>query len=416
MSLNLLIYLKRCKVNSAGKSPLFIRISINGQRVEVALKRSIDPQNWDSKRQCVSGRNDEVRSINDQIQAFKLAIYNHYNKLIAKSETIRAIEIKNAFLGIDRKRKTVIEVFEYHNKQMQEQIGNGYSIATFKKYVGCLTHVKTFMQKHYHSNVFLDCIDFEFITEFEHYLRVVKNCSNNTTVKYIKNFKKIINMARGYGWLQNDPFVRYKAKINVIVKEILDETELSLLQSRNFTINRLQFVKDIFVFCCFTGLSYSDVKKLTNTNIIVGIDGNNWIVISRTKTNILSKIPLLPPAEEILRKYKDNPLCGNSGLLLPVLSNQKMNAYLKEIADCCHIKKNLTFHAARHTFATTVAISNKVPLETLSKIMGHTSVKYTQQYGKVNEFKISEDMNFLRIKYSSPEELIHVQEFTSQVS
>ena len=239
------------------------------------------------------------------------------------------------------------------------------------------------------------------MTEFDYYLRAIKNCNNNTTVKYVKLFKKIIRIGLGNGWIEKDPFINYKEKSKEVEREFLKDFELKAIEEKEFSIHRLQQVKDVFVFCCHTGLAYVDVEKLSKQYIVRGIDGGNWIQQNRTKTDTRSSIPILPPAEVILEKYAHDPYCVANGKLLPVSSNQKMNAYLKEIADVCGITKNLTVHLARHTFATTVTLSNDVPIESVSRMLGHRSIKTTQHYAKILDRKVSNDMQLLRKKYAN---------------
>lgn len=239
-------------------------------------------------------------------------------------------------------------------------------------------------------------IDHAFITDYEFWLRSVRKCANNAAVKYIKNFKKIVRICMANGWLDKDPFINYKSKVKVVERVFLTHTEIQTLLNKSFVSERLELVRDIFIFSCFTGLAYVDVKKLTKENLNIGIDGHKWIFTHRQKTDTPSRIPILPTAEGILEKYKDHPQCINSNILLPILSNQKMNAYLKEIADVCEINKELTFHIARHTFATTVTLSNGVPIESVSKMLGHTNIKTTQHYAKILDQKISTDMQVLK--------------------
>ena len=203
------------------------------------------------------------------------------------------------------------------------------------------------------------------------------------------------------GWLTKDPFANYKAKVKEVIREFLTEQEIQSLMEKEFVSERLELVRDIFVFSCFSGLAYIDVKQLSKDNIVLGIDGDKWINKNRQKTDTNSKIPLLPTAQYILDKYANHPVCVNEDKLLPIFSNQKMNAYLKEIATVCGINKELTFHIARHTFATTVTLSNGVPIETVSKMLGHTNLKTTQHYAKILDKKISEDMQVLKAKFNT---------------
>ncbi|MFV5701756.1 tyrosine-type recombinase/integrase [Flavobacterium sp. XS2P12] len=265
-----------------------------------------------------------------------------------------------------------------------------------------MKHTIEFLQWKYSvSDIDIKHIDHSFITEYEFYLRSVRKCANNTAVKYIKNFKKIIKICISNGWLDKDPFADYKSKIREVERDYLTQEEVQDIYSKVFATERLNQVKDIFVFSCFTGLTYIDVKNLTVSNISMGIDGGKWIFTHRQKTETASRIPLLPIPEELILKYANHPQCINEDKLLPVLSNQKMNSYLKEIADVCGIKKDLTFHIARHTFATTVTLTNGVPMESVSKMLGHKNIRTTQHYAKVLDRKVSEDMDLLKSKLSN---------------
>lgn len=402
MSLRVLFYLRRYKLTSQKKCPIFLRITFNGVRAEMALKRNVAPESWDSKRQAVKGKSPEANSINEQIRVFEMRIYDIYNKLVGNGEVFNANKLKDLFLGQNRNQITIGYAFQFHNKRLEAQIGKQFAKGTYDRYVICFKLLQEFMGHRYgKKDFYLNEIDLAFINEFDFYLRTKRNCCNNTTVKYLKNLKKIINFSKSMGWIINDPFVYYKAKLEEVDKEILTQEELNKLISKTFAIARMQQVKDVFLFCCLTGLSYSDVKKLNDKNIFIGMDGNKWIQISRTKTNVLTKVPLVPIAIEILDKYKNCEQCLKDNKLLPVLSNQKYNSYLKEMADCLGIEKNLTSHTARHTFATTVTLNNRIPLETVSKMLGHKSLKTTQIYSKVTEVKLSDDMASLMNKYEN---------------
>jgi len=231
-------------------------------------------------------------------------------------------------------------------------------------------------------------------------------CSNNTAVKYIKNFNKIIKICLANDWLDKNPFNNYKSKIKEVERDFLSEEELQAILNKDFKTDRLSLVRDIFIFSCFTGLAYIDVKNLTKSHISIGIDGEKWIYTHRQKTESASKIPIIPITQMIIDKYENHPQSNNQDVLLPILSNQKMNAYLKEIAAICEIEKELTFHIARHTFATTVTLTNGVPIESVSKMLGHKNIKTTQHYAKILDKKVSEDMQVLRLKFSQSTTLL----------
>lgn len=226
-------------------------------------------------------------------------------------------------------------------------------------------------------------LNYEFIADYEFWLKSERRCDHNTTVKYLSNFKKIVHIAIKNGWLGRDPFVGFKMTKREVDRRFLVEDELNRIINKTFSVSRMSQARDIFVFCCYTGLAYAGVKKLTREEITIGIDSEKWIWTSRQKTDTTTRVPLLPPALEILERYKEHPQCLNEGRLLPVLSNQKMNSYPKEIADACEITKKMTFHTARHTFAPTVTLSNGVPVETVGKMLEHRNLKTTQHYARI---------------------------------
>lgn len=244
---------------------------------------------------------------------------------------------------------------------MQELIGKDYTKSTLQRYQTCLMHCRDFMHwRNKASDIEVSKIDFAFLTDFEYYLRSVRRCSNNSAIKYIKNLGKIVRYCIGNGWIKVDPYLNYKPKSKPVVREAVNKSELERLEHKVFSIERLTIVRDIFLFSCYTELSYVDVQKLKRNSISEGIDGKLWIMTKRHKTGVVSKIPLLPIPQAIVFKYSNHPICLANGSVLPVSSNQKMNAYLKEVADLCGIKKTLTFHIARHTFATTITLNNGV--------------------------------------------------------
>jgi site-specific recombinase XerD len=278
-------------------------------------------------------------------------------------------------------------------------IGKDFAENTYKRYLTSLSHTKEFLKYKFNLNdISIHRIDLAFINDYDFYLRTVKKCNNNSTIKYIRNFGKIVKQCYANGWIERDPFLGYKGKVKKTDRVYLTEDEIQFIVDKSFATQRLSLVRDIFIFSCFTGLAYVDVKNLTPSHLVIGIDGVKWIYKNRQKTEVESRIPLLPIPEQILKKYENNPAANNTETLLPVLSNQKMNAYLKEIADLCGINKELTFHIARHTFATTITLSNDVPIETVSKMLGHKDLRSTQHYAKIVDKKVSHDMAILKQK------------------
>lgn len=399
-TISILFYLKRAKVNSQGLTPIFQRITIDGKRLDKSTGKYIDSTKWSSVLSKMKGLSEEARTINGHLENLKALVLKSESNLLKKDIPINDETLKNEMFGKKERQRMLVPIFQDHNDKMRTLVGNEYAPGTLERYKTSLRHTIAFLQwKYAVSDIEINKIDHCFITEYEFYLRSVRKCANNTAVKYIKNFHKVINICLANDWISKNPFSNYKSKLKEVIREYLSPEEIEMMMNKKFVSNRLEIVRDIFVFSCFTGLAYIDVKQLTPNNISFGIDGDKWIFKNRQKTDTTSKIPLLPIALSIVNKYASHPICLNKNLLLPILSNQKMNAYLKEIADVCGINKELTFQIARHTFATTVTLSNGVPIETVSKMLGHTNLKTTQHYAKILDIKISNDMMLLKEKF-----------------
>lgn len=398
-NLSLLFFLKKRINYTEGPVAIYIRFSVDGKRAEASTGKTCDPKKWNSKAKRASGTKEDIKSLNAHLDELQSQILKIQKWMILNDEHITAESLKNRFIGKAEKVRTLISVFEDHNLKMRTLVGKEFEKSTLQRYETALMHTRDFMKwKHNISDIPVSNINFEFLNEFEYYLRSVRNCANNSAIKYIKNLGKIVRICLGNGWLTVDPYINYKPKTTKVHRVVLTKDELSKIAEKHFFIERLNQVRDIFLFSCYTGLAYVDVRKLKRSEVEKGIDGKLWIYTHRQKTDSLSRIPLLPMALNIIRKYEEHPQCITDDLLLPVISNQKMNAYLKEIADVCGIDKLLTFHIARHTFATTVTLNNGVPIETVAKMMGHSSIKTTQIYAKVLDHKISNDMEVLRSK------------------
>lgn len=405
-SFNLLFYVKKTKINSRGEAPIYLRITIDGRVTEISVKRNAKPQLWNSAGQKLNGNSEAIKSFNFYLKTFEQRIFDAYHELMMDKDLITCESLKNKLLGTEIKSRMLIPIFQDHNDRMEKLVGKEFAIGTLGRYKTCMSHTKAFLKwKFKVSDIDIKKIDYAFLNDFEFYLRTEKSCNNNSAVKYLKNFGKIIRICLANGWLDKDPYLNYQSKFNEVTRVFLNEEELENLTTKDFKNERLSLVRDIFLFSCYTGLAYIDTQKLTHQNINLGLDGNKWIFTKRQKTKTTSNIPLLPQAENIVEKYKDNKTCINSGKLLPVLSNQKMNAYLKEIADLCGIEKELTYHIARHTFATTVTLSNGVSIESVSKMLGHKSIKTTQHYAKILDSKVSQDMKNLKLVFQQKENI-----------
>ncbi len=400
LSLSILFYIKKSKADLQGKSNIYLRITTDGKRAECSIYRKVKTDRWNPKSQRALGNSAEAQEINRQIELTKNKIYKLQQQFLNKDKNYDAVDLRDAYLGKGKALKMLLEIFQEHNDKVDSLVGKDFAAGTAERYRTSKKHVADFIKQKYRKNdIPVQDVDHKFITGLEYYLKTTRKCAHNSAIKYITNFKKIIRIAHANDWIDKDPFLHWKAKLKIVEREFLTEEEIQKIIELDLKMERLDQVRDIFVFCCFTGLAYADVKKLNRGDISVGADGEEWVKTKRSKTDTRSNIPILPIAKVIIEKYQDNELLKEKDLVLPVLSNQKMNAYIKEIATLAGITKNLTFHLARHTFATTVTLTNGVPIESVSKMLGHTNLKTTQHYAKILDMKVSKDMAILRSKF-----------------
>jgi integrase len=396
-------FVLRAYLAKDGKAPLYVAVTVNKEKCLIGLKQSIDLANWDVDKGIPKGNRDQVKILNSYLDEVRLALGNCYKDMMLKGRLPSAATIKNLYLGEADENFTLTKLFTYHNESSTEDL----KWSTLKHYYVTQRYLIKFLEEAYKvSDIYLRELNYKFVKDFEVYLRNhkpkdhQKPLNNNGVMKHIIRLKKMVNLAQNLRWIDNDPFATYKLKMQKVNREQLSEVELKAIESKNLSIERLDMVRDMFVFSCYTGLSYVDMINLTPQHIIAGSDGDRWIRTCREKTLIPVNVPLLPQALNILDKYEGNIRSLSDGRIFPTVSNQKVNSYLKELTDLCSITKNVTFHIARHTFATTVTLSNGVPIETVSKILGHTKITTTQIYAKVVERKLKEDMDALRKRMS----------------
>ncbi|MDM1444659.1 site-specific integrase [Myroides odoratimimus] len=382
-------------------SMIYARVTVNGQRTEISLKIKISSLLWDSVRGKLKGKSNEVNKINEHIERVRSLITDSYHTLIQQKKVVSIGTVKTMFLGMDDSQMSVIKLIEYHNTISLGKLTQG----TLKNYTATTKYIKKFLFSNYNRNdIFLNELNYKFIFDFESYLRSCKPIhshqplSNNGIMKHLERVKKLVNLAVTMEWIEKDPFSKFKLKYEKTSRSFLSRAELDILVKKRFKREQLQAVLDMFLFCCYTGLAFIDIFELKPSNIVVGSDNKLWIFSQRVKTKITIQVPLLPEALKLIEKYKCNSSAMELGKIFPVISNQKMNAYLKQIGSVCKINKNLSFHMARHTFATTLTLNNGVPMESVSKMLGHTAMRTTQIYAKVLEYKLSEDMENLRLK------------------
>lgn len=401
-TLNVLFYIKKTVTLKDGQHPIYCRITVNGSRAEFSVNRTITAGTWNQQAGKSSGKDQASKSLNQHLEQIKAQIYAAQTELIRQQGQVTAVGIKSTVLGLDEKPVMVLALYDEHNQKLLQLIDNGISKSTYIRHCTTRSHLSRFMIKRYRLNdIPVRDVSNAFIREFDHYLRVDRKCNNNSSVKYQKNFKKIIKYALDNGWIGKDPFTGIRYRFDQTNKPFLTSEELALLSKKNIEFQRLIQIRDIFLFCCFTGLSFVDVKSLRKSDLKTEPNGRIWIEKPRQKTKVLAQIPLLPEAFRIVNLYKTFPGKKDPDLVLPVPSNQKMNAYLKEIATICGIDKDLTTHVARHTFATTIALANHIPMEVIAKVLGHSSTKETGVYAVVEKQMIGREM----------ERLMHPAEF-----
>ena len=383
---------------------IYARVTVNHKRVNISVKRKVTLALWNQKSQKAMGKSTEARQINQYLSLAQNKLFQCYQDLQYKGELITAKLIKDNYLGEGENSKTLQELLEYHAQKIKGTL----AIGTIRNFGITEGYINKFLEKDLKaSDVYLNKLDYKFISDFATFLHNYrpkghpKEMGNNTIMKHVQRFRKIITLGYHIEWIDKDPFVRWKPTYEKRERPFLTDNELSNLETHYFPVQRLERVRDLFVFSCYTGISYSDIMNLTPANILKGIDGYDWIFTNRQKTKSPVKVPLLPKAMELIHKYGNHPMTEITGSLFPRITNEKANFYLKEIAVAIGLKKNLTFHMARHTFATTVTLSNGVPIETVSKLLGHSKIATTQIYARVIERKVSDDMQKLRAQFSN---------------
>lgn len=392
-TLSVLFIIKKAKLLKNGEAPICMRITVNKRVAEVMIKRSIPIDLWNQKKECSKGKDRVAAELNHYINTVRAKVLQIHRELEIDNKPITADIIKDCFYGRDKVQRSLLEVYAEHNEKCRALIGKEYTESTVTKFDTSINRLKEYIRSCYHrDDIMLAELDGQFIRDFDFWLKTKKHCQNNSALKHLKNLKKIVRIALANDWIKKDPFYGIHFKQEEVNVEFLSREELDILMNKEFTIKRLEQVRDVFVFCCFTALVFVDVQQLSREHLIKDNNGALWIRKARQKTNQMCNVPVLSIPQRILRKYEDNAECIKKGVLLPVISNQRMNAYLKEIADLCGITKRLTTHVARHTAATVVFLANDVSMENVSKILGHSNIRMTQHYAKVLDSSIMRDM------------------------
>ena len=376
-----------------GKVPLCARITIDGEKVKFSLKSEVSSSIWDPKSGRAKGQTKEALQLNRYLDSIKGQIITHHHNLSEVNEVVTATMVRDAFLGTNIKSNTLLKVFEEFNDRQEKLIGIDIAQSTFNKYDLTFRRLQEFLKvKLKKTDILLGQVDQNFVLDFEAYLKTEYRLDTNSSEKLMRIFKRITTMCFRNGQMQRDPFCGHQLKKVKKDRGYLTKSELESILGFTPDSKRLEKVRDIFLFCCFTGFDYSTTAALTEKHIITDDDGNQWIETHRIKTKIASKVKLLDIPVAILKKYEAK---RDGDFLLPVMSNAKYNLYLKEIASACGIEKRVTSHLARHTFATTVTYANGVSIESISKMLGHTKISTTQIYARTVDKTVSDEMDSL---------------------
>ena len=394
-SFRVLFFLKKTRLLKNGEASVCMRITVNGTRVENNIRKSIDPALWSQAKETARGKSRRACDLNTYIEEARIKLYQIFCELEQQNRPVAAHLLQELFFGQEKPEevRTLLGTMQEHNDQCRALVGTDYALITVRRYESCRRYLAELIRQRYgKEDLPLTEVNGELVRAFAFYLKTEKGCQQNTVIRYMKCLKKITNLACANDWMAKDPFLGIRFHEKEVVREFLTMDELQTIYHKEFPLERLTLVRDVFIFAAFTGLAFIDVQQLAPEHIVRDNNGNLWIRKPRQKTKNMCNIPLLDIPQEILRKYADHPTCRKKGVLLPVPCNQKMNSYLKEIADICMIRKNLTTHCARHSYATSVCLANGVSLENVAKMLGHSNIKMTQHYARVLDSSILRDM------------------------
>ncbi|NCD69084.1 site-specific integrase [Mucilaginibacter agri] len=392
-SFGLLFFLKQPRNYESGPMYVYLKITVDGVPKEMSVKRNWEHSRWNGKGGRASGTKEDAKQLNVYLDSLQSKVYDAKQRLMETGQVVTSSAIIEIVNGAEQRKRGLMAMFKEHNDAMKKMIGKGVAKGTWTNFNTSYRHSLDFLKANYQTDeINILSLNLEFVKRLYNWFRTEKKLGHNSALKNIANVKKIVISCVDNGWLKTDPFLKFDETREVVSTIYLVKEELQAIANKEITNSRLCRVRDVFIFCCFTGLAFADVKQLKKSEITLGFDSELRIYKNRQKTGTPSLIPLLPIAKMILSKYENDPECLATDQLLPVLSNQKYNVYLKEIANICGIAKELKTHVARHTFGTTVTLANNVPLESIKDMMGHKSLRQTLHYAKITGMKINEDM------------------------
>ena len=403
-SFSVLFFIKKAKLLKNGEAPVCMRIIVNGCMVDISIKRSCPVNLWNQAKENSKGKDRMSVELNHYIEIIRSRIHQIYRELETSDKVITVDLVRKLYYGVDEESKTLLQVFREHNEQSRKLIGKDFVSKTVQRYETTTRYLEEFIKKEYQlSDIALNNLEANFISKFDAFLKIEKGCAQNSAITRLKNLKKIIRIALENDWIKKDPFAYYRFKLEETDPEFLTMDEIKIIIGKEFTIKRVEQVRDVFVFCSFTGLAFIDLYNLKEENIKTFFDDGEWIVIHRQKTGTEADIKLLDYPKQIMEKYRG--LCKD-GRVFPVPPYRSCLRSLKRLGKKCGITKPLSWHVSRHSFATSVCLSNGVPIETVSSMLGHKDIKTTQVYAKITKEKLSKDVEKLS------QQLNHIEEFT----
>ena len=402
----MIFYLKKEKLKKDGTNPIMGRITVDGTMSQFSCKLSCDPTIWESKGGHAKGKTIAARDVNRELDKIKASIVKHYQEIMMRDNYVTAEKVKNAFLGLEFRYKTLLSAFDQWMEEYARLCEAGMkSKKTLNKYKSVRKHLADFMQMKYNvSDMALKEILPTFAPDFEAYLRTEKRFAPNTVWLYMLPLLMMLHRAVDYGWVARYPFVGYAVHQTETEREFVTKEELQALMNNPSLTPRRAYIRDLFIFCCFTGLAHADLRNLREENIVKNpVDGSWWIHTHRQKTGVAENVKLLPVPLAILKKYKG--LC-NDGYVFQVPAHQVCSKRLQTVAKKCGITKHLTWHMARHTMATVICLSNGMPLEVVGSVLGHKCIESTQIYAKITQEKLGCEIDTLASKLAKIEQFV----------
>lgn len=389
-----LFYVMRTRVSKKGEVPILLRVTMSGTRSVCSTSLKVDPNLWNAIAGKSMGRDRKSNELNQHLDTIQAKIMQIHRQLEMDGKEFNAQTVTDIYQGKNEKAQIMLlDIFREHNERCHKLMGKSMAPGTVERYDTSLRLTQQFIRQNYgKEDIPVSEVNHKFITDYEFFFKTVRNCAHNTTTKYLKNFKKIIRIALANEYITKDPFVNIRFSLDEVDKDFLTDEEVLCIYKKELPIERLAQVRDFFIFACYTGLAFSDLKGLCKEHLVQDNEGRMWIRKKRQKTKNMCNIPLLDIPLQIIERYKDHPQCATSERVLPVLSNTKMNAYIKEIVDICGINKQVSTHTARHTFATSIGLANGVSIENVAKMLGHSDTKMTRHYARVLDKSIMNDM------------------------